>query len=401
MTAAGRPTVPAAGASFPERLRPRPLEVATCITFGTDEEATRLRIRGTVHPRQAVEEVVRRALRRTPCLVSFSGGRDSSTILAVAAAVARTEGLPLPVPVTLRFHRAPLSQESEWQEQVVRHLDLPDWERIELSSELDLVAPLATARLRRHGLLWPPFTHFHSPIFELGVGGTVLTGVGGDEMLRQGVLGGLRGRSALRRSNLRRAAMALSPRPVRRAMFARRAPMRFPWLTHDAEAEVIRRRDDERARTPYRWDANVARFWRSRYRVIQLASLGLLAADIGTEVVSPFFEPSVVAALARHFGFRGPERRDVALRELFGDVLPEPLVTRRTKAAFTEAVFGELSREFAASWTGTGVDLALVDPDRLATEWRAPRPHAASSLLLQQAWLAHNGGGYASADPGG
>jgi asparagine synthase (glutamine-hydrolysing) len=39
-------------------------------------------------PLAAFRAVVRAALKRPPCLVSFSGGRDSSAVLAVAAASA-------------------------------------------------------------------------------------------------------------------------------------------------------------------------------------------------------------------------------------------------------------------------------------------------------------------------
>ena len=52
-----------------------------------------------------------RALRRPPCLVSFSGGLDSSALLAVATAVARREGLDDPVPATLVVPGSPESDE--------------------------------------------------------------------------------------------------------------------------------------------------------------------------------------------------------------------------------------------------------------------------------------------------
>ena len=113
--------------------------------------------------------------------MSFSGGRDSSAVLAVAAHVARREGLPLPVPITHRFPSASDTQETEWQEQVIRHLGLDDWVRIDAAGDLDCVGPVAIETLRRHGLLWPCNAYFHAPIFEAAAGGAVLTGVGGDE----------------------------------------------------------------------------------------------------------------------------------------------------------------------------------------------------------------------------
>ena len=45
-----------------------------------------------VRPIEAVEAVVLAGLERPPCLVSFSGGRDSSALLAVAVRLADREG---------------------------------------------------------------------------------------------------------------------------------------------------------------------------------------------------------------------------------------------------------------------------------------------------------------------
>src|SRR5262249_39115635 len=158
-------------------------------------------------------------LRRGPCLVSFSGGRDSSAVLAVATAVARREGLPLPVPITHRFPAAAMTDESRWQEEVVDHLGLEDWIRLEGANELDAVGPVATASLRRHGLLWPSNAYFHAPLFEAADGGTVMTGVGGDEAFvpsswsRQ--LAVLSGRVRPHARDVLRVGFALSPLPLK------------------------------------------------------------------------------------------------------------------------------------------------------------------------------------------
>ena len=89
----------------------------------------------TRSPRQVLEDVIVANLARTPCVVSFSGGRDSSSVLATAVAVARREGIPLPVPVSLRFPGTPSTDETEWQELVIRHLGVTDWERIVIGAE--------------------------------------------------------------------------------------------------------------------------------------------------------------------------------------------------------------------------------------------------------------------------
>ncbi len=114
----------------------------------------------------------------------------------------------------------------------------------------------------------------------------------------------------------------------------------------------------------------------------------LLAAGAGTQVVHPFLEPSVVGAVAGHFGSGGPVDRSTAMGELFGDLLPSAVLTRRSKAYFDEAFISDHTRAFVARWTGNGVDPSLVDVDRLADEWRSEHPDPRSLLLMQAAWLA-------------
>jgi hypothetical protein len=90
-----------------------PLEVASGLVLDPRRSRARLpSVRQGTTPRAALEAAVLPALRRSPCLVSFSGGRDSSAVLAVAASVARREGLPLPIPATNRFPGARLTDEA-------------------------------------------------------------------------------------------------------------------------------------------------------------------------------------------------------------------------------------------------------------------------------------------------
>ncbi len=134
-------------------------------------------------PREALERVISLALRRPPCGVAFSGGRDSSAVLAVATHVARRDGLAEPIPITKVFPGVKDSQESEWQEAVLHHLGLEEWQRVVLTDELDLVGPLAGAHLVDHGVVWPPTVHGDAPVVELLRGGSLLDGEGGDEVL--------------------------------------------------------------------------------------------------------------------------------------------------------------------------------------------------------------------------
>src|SRR5687768_13796753 len=95
-------SVPAVSTIAP--YRPTVLETACGVVYGIDANADRLPEESRFRTaREALEQAVLVGLMRPPCVVSFSGGRDSSAVLAIAAHVARREGLPLPIPVSLRF----------------------------------------------------------------------------------------------------------------------------------------------------------------------------------------------------------------------------------------------------------------------------------------------------------
>jgi len=134
-------------------------------------------------PLAALERVCVASLDRGCCFVSFSGGRDSSLVLAAATRAARRHGLPLPVPVTNRFPGIDHADETAWQELVIAHLKLTDWVRLDWTDELEVLGAVATRALLRHGVLWPFNAHFHSPLLELAEGGCLLTGIGGDEVM--------------------------------------------------------------------------------------------------------------------------------------------------------------------------------------------------------------------------
>jgi hypothetical protein len=370
-----------------------PLEVASGLVLGLAGDSP---ARSGEEPREAFERALVPALRRPPCLVSFSGGRDSSAVLAAATAVARREGLPPPIPATNRFAGAPASREDEWQERVVSHLGLDDWVRLEHRDELDCVGVYAQTVLRRHGLLWPFNAHFHLPLLEAASGGSLLTGVGGDELLgdsswaRQ--LDLLRGRVRPERRDVLRLAHFAAPRALRAARLSRRVPLSFAWLRPSVRAEVARRWARHAAGEPRRPRAHVA--WRSRLRYLRVggASLALLAAAADVTLVHPFLDERFVAALAsrrRPFPDRTP-----ALEALFGDVLPGDVLRRSSKSSFDEAFFAAPSRSFAAAWDGEGVDQGLVNPEALAAEWSGARPDPRSYLLLQAAWLAGSSGAH-------
>ena len=128
-----------------------------------------------------MENAVRPHLSRPPCIVSFSGGRDSSAVLAVATSVARREGLELPIPVSLRYANAPQTHEDEWQELVIRALGLQQWERLAMTDELEFLGPVWKEVLQELGVVWPVNAGvMHRPIIPLARGGSLLTGFPGD-----------------------------------------------------------------------------------------------------------------------------------------------------------------------------------------------------------------------------
>jgi asparagine synthetase B (glutamine-hydrolysing) len=369
-----------------------PLETASGIVLGVDGVRSPTATAGEQsEPLRALEDAVRPALQRPPCLVSFSGGRDSSAVLAVAASVARREGLPLPVPATNRFPAVLASDEADWQERVVAHLGLEDWARVEHRSELDTVGPVAREVLRRHGLLWPFNAHFHVPLLRLAGGGSLLTGIAGDETLSPrpwaDATGALRTRSRPRARSALRIAFELAPAAVRRPVLRRRLPLVYPWLRPDAVRAVSAAWAAQRAGEPVGWAAHVRWIARLRYLRVGTTALALLARDEDVHLAHPFLDDRFAASLAALPRCRRHRTRADARRNLLGALLPDELLGRDTKSSFDGAFWGEPARAFAERWDGSGVDTALVDAGALRTEWLSEAPDPRSFTLAQAVWL--------------
>ena len=369
-----------------------PLEIAAGVVLARSAPLT-LPETGLT-PRAALEEAIRPALLRPPCLVSFSGGRDSSAILAIAADLARREGLPAPVPFTLRFPRADGADETRWQERVVGHLGIADWQRVDIRDELDCVGPIAAAMLRRHGVLWPCNAHFQIPVLRAAGGGSVLTGIGGDEALgpssweRTLALAGRRARPEPR--DVLRVGFAVAPRTIKRAVVAGAVLPPWPWL-HDGAARRVRwRLSAQMADEPLRWRARYGWLRRSSYVATGTSNLELLAADAGAQLAHPLATGEFLAALAALPTARRFWSRAGGMRTIAGDVLPPDVIDRETKARFDGAVWTSHSREFADGWSGGGVDPALVDADALREAWSEERPDVRTVALMQTAWLARD-----------
>lgn len=373
---------------------PTELELLANLLLGDDEEGRQLPPATGVGARAAIELVVAESLARPPCVVSFSGGRDSSAVLALAAHVARREGLDLPVPVSMRFPGVSASDETEWQTLVLDHLALDERVVVTLDDELDVLGPTATDQLRRHGVRWPANAYMHEPVLAHAPGGSALTGVGGDELFgTRGALHVLVARRAARprAGDLPSIAFTLSPGPVRAAVWRRRRAPHFPWLTAAGRDLVDAALARDFVSWPHRWDRAVVHWHRSRaFRAVR-DTLPVFAADAGVRLVNPFLASTVLAELAAEGGPTGFPSRTAAMVHLVGDLLPAPVLDRSTKAAFTNAIRGPRTRAFALAWDGTGVDPGLVDVGALRATWLSDDPNANSLLLLQAAWLAQAG----------
>jgi asparagine synthase (glutamine-hydrolysing) len=327
---------------------------------------------------------------REPCVVSFSGGCDSSLVLAAAVDVARKHGLSMPIPLSIRVRDDAASDEREWQELVVRHLGLSEWITLEVGEELDCIGELAQSVLLRHDVLWPANAHFHMPQLEQAAGGSLVTGIGGDEVF--GPSGWQPLRLVLARKtrpkprDVLRLAAALAPVAVRSRMVSHRAKLKLDWLQPEAQREVVAALARGTASEPLGWRGRFEWVLGNRPLQLGLESLELLGRDYDTLVQHPLLDPAFVGSLA---SLPAPARftsRDAALETLFADLLPAAVVSRRTKAVFTAPLWGEASRSFAAEWDGSGVDAELVAVETLMRRWRAeqePGPYT----LLQSLWL--------------
>lgn len=375
--------------TFPPGSLLRPIEIASGLVFGTERPGPAVSAVPPDRIRTLLEDAVLPALRRPPCLVSFSGGRDSSCILALASSVARREGLPPPVPATLRFPGLPESDENEWQERVVGHLGLDDWIRLQPGSDLDALGPVAAAVIDRHGLLWPFNTYVHQPLVECARGGSLLTGFGGDEILEHMRPDRLHAVIARRVTpaprDVLRVGLAVSPWRVRRSVLRRRSPLRLPWLTTGGQAVLAGCWTTDEAQQPRRLAAR-ARWW-SRRRALRVAmrSLSELAGE-DVLLSSPLAAPELAASLHADATLAFGDRAN-RLKAVFGDLLPDALYERRSKASFNRAFFGPHARSFVKRWQGDGVDTQLVNRDALRKAWHEPVPDGRTFTLLQHAWM--------------
>jgi hypothetical protein len=372
--------------------RMTPFEVATGWLTGYEEQ-TGPEKDLPADPLGALEELLLPALLNPPCFVEFSGGRDSSAILATAVNVARRRGLQLPVPMTRIYPEVPETREDEWQELVVRHLQINEWHRIEYTDEFDILGPTATESLRQHGVLWPPTIHTKALVWRAAGKGTVVSGQGGDEIFGSRRLtplaGLLAGNVHPRRQAATLALKTLAPRSIRKAIAAKDLNMgdKRVWLRNGVRERFQTMLVQDQVNEPLRWDRSTRRHPYRRADSIGLHNLKLSAASQRVMYLAPFLEPDFTKALALRGGRLGFPGRSAAMRALFSHLLPLELLERTGKAEFTGTFLRGFSRHFMDNWTGEGVDRELVDPALLRREWRKAQPSTATLPLLHSVWL--------------
>ncbi len=375
------------------------VEIAVGNVLGQEEPVTQPELGAGLESLAALENVVRPAPERPPCVVSFSGGRDSSALLGAATLLARREGLELPLPVTLRFPGADSADESVWQELVIRELGLIEWEKIDLE-DADLLGSRSVELLRRHGVPWPANSFLVDTVAQAassknsaaGGGGSLLTGLGGDELFGTWRWRRLADVLARRRRpeprDIARAGYGALPSRARLPRERRRVKS---WLGEHLRGEALEvglRLTAERAAGEPVWWSNRLR-WRARNRslLLQAQTLQTLAADAGMQAAAPFLDQRFIDALAQAGGRFGFGDRTETMLAAFGDVAPEALLRRRAKATGEDIFWVGNSRSFAQDWDGSGVDHELVDPEVLRREWLSEHPNGATASLLQSAWL--------------
>jgi asparagine synthetase B (glutamine-hydrolysing) len=389
----------------PSFHRPNPVELATClVTAMTDRPDLVAECAADLTPgataREVLEEIIVEALQRPPCLVTFSGGRDSSALLAVCAHVARREGLPMPVAFTFRYNiNEEEADETVWQELVISHLEVPDWERAHVGNRHDMVGELAQAFLLDHGVVFPPPMYNYTLPLTRARGGTHISGEGGDEIF------GMRRCTILRRAlddpkylttrqHLKYAALNLGPRQSRTAAWRRDLSgilgSALGYLRQEVREQLYQDLATHFTSEPF--DLRRSLGWHMRRKSIVMTQESLTAFSDEHDVahVDPFLEPKFVAAFAGTARPFGLATRTDAMRALFSDILPDDIMSRTSKAVFNRCFLTDVGRSFARSWDGSGVDEEMVDVDVLRSAWLSAWPPAQSFGLLQAAWLHSN-----------
>jgi hypothetical protein len=341
---------------------------------------------------EAVERVFAGCFEQGRCYLPFSGGRESTMLLAVAASYARRHGHMDPVPVTLRFADPALAGQRRVQEQVIAHLALNDWESVDVDGQLDLVGPVARRILLRTGPMWPANAHMMVPLIEAAHDGVFVLVTGLMDFFafwRWAPLAAVvAGQRRPRLDDLTLLAGTLMPLSLRARYLSRRMGPPPTWLRpaaeHRARALMARRQAD----VPVRFDH--ALMEQTTHRCFESATSAFQAIGeaVGTMIVQPLRRDDVVAAIAGAGGRRGFGDQRAMLERLCERLVPRELMIPRPVPSLTATFFADATRQFAAGWDGAGLDESIVDPEALRRTWLSDRPDTRTGCLLQYAWLS-------------
>jgi asparagine synthase (glutamine-hydrolysing) len=386
-------------AGGPNALGLTELEVASGVVLGSGPSQPWPLV--DKEPLEVVLDEARDILRRGRCVVAFSGSGGSSAILAALLHVARRDGFDEPVAITARWPGDSATDESQWQEHVAAELSLKRWEVITPGTDFDLLGPLATRLLRRHGLLWPARVAALAPMVEAAGDGTLVTGEGGDEVF--GTWGMARVWDRLRRPGgpsgplvrqaLRTFTASLLPDELRRRRARAGTCVYQTWLTSEARCAQEGALAADDVATDRLWWPNYLREVISE-RCLQLSAgaLATLLRPGGGTFAAPLVAPTFLASLARRGGWLGLGDRASTMRAVFSPLLSETVLTRTSKATSGGVFWGPASRQFAEEWDGTGLDERWVHHEALRAAWRQAGPVYGAALPLHAAWLASNPG---------
>lgn len=371
------------------------LELITGWTVGIDTRAPDIAdVDPQGHPVAALERALLPAVARSPCYVTFSGGRDSSVLLALATRLARQQGLDDPIPLTMRFRDVPEGEESAWQADVVEHLKLDEWKVVQQAEDIDLVGAEWRSSLRENGLQWPPAAHGLLPLQRAAGGGAFVHGDGGDQVFagwgRGTVSDVLARRRPFRVRDVRSLIRAYAPARARRAIETRVAPTPAPWLIPAARHVWARHQGRAHAAEPRTWPEFLRWTRRERATVLMLETLERQTRNAGAELFTPFWDSVFLRSLGHWGGHLGRGPRSALMAALFAELLPDHVLRRATKAHFTRAFFNEPTREFARAWRGPVPEPRVVMREPLRGAWLSDLPPNTSAVLLQASWLLVN-----------
>ncbi|MSW52653.1 MAG: hypothetical protein F2817_17415 [Actinobacteria bacterium] len=352
------------------------------------------------HPIQVLDTILLNALTKSPCVITFSGGRDSSLLLARAAMVAKKHGLPGPVALTHRYPAEDVdAQETVWQHRVVDHLrllDLPvEWIINDVTTEFDILGKPLTDLLTMNGRpFFPPASGASLFDYQFAAGGSLVTGEFGDELFANSRSYRFRRSiSELKysgRTSMRRVVRPLFP--SMRSIGAEEIAMLtgITWLTEDALhglfASVKQAADDD-----FGWKSEVRRKLKTRAVQVSLETRDRIAGLFDCIPVDPFLDFQFIDSWFGHIDYFGISRSQ-SMRLLSDGMLPDSVIDRESKAFFNRSRFGEDTKSFAAKWDGAGIESPDVDVSRLRDAWMQNLVTLQSAMLLQQAWLSdgHN-----------